>query len=196
MKFLFDLGGVFFDWNPKYYYKTIFYSKNELNFFLTHVCNNAWNIEQDRGRPISKAVAELVLKFPKYSNEIRLYYSNHRNMIKRVFQNSVNILSLLKKKKISCYVLSNWSAETFNGMLDDYPFLKKFDGIIISGEEKMIKPQKKIFQLAINRFQLIPSQTVFIDDNIDNIKASLKLGFKTIYLTDPNKIQKEIIKFL
>ena len=64
MKYLFDLGGVFFDWNPEYFYKNIFKSKNELNYFLRHVCNNEWNIKQDAGRLIAKAVDELVYKFP------------------------------------------------------------------------------------------------------------------------------------
>ena len=194
MKFLFDLGGVFFDWNPEYFYKDIFKSKNELNYFLSDVCNNKWNIKQDAGRPITKAIKELVSKFPKYKNEIELYYSNHRNMIGGVFENSIRVLESLKNKNVLCYVLSNWSAETFIGMVDDYPFLKKFDGIVLSGEEEIIKPDKRIYQIAIDRYDLIPSETVFIDDNLDNINTAIKLGFNTIHLIDTNEIKKEINK--
>ena len=177
MKYLFDLGGVFFDWNPEYFYKNIFKSKNELNYFLSNVCNNEWNIKQDAGRPISKAVDELVYKFPKYQNEIKLYYSNHRNMIGSVFKDSIEVLETLKEKNINCYALSNWSAETWIGMLDDYPFLKKFDGIVISGQEKVMKPDEEIYQIAIDRYELIPNESIFIDDNLNNIKAAKKLGF-------------------
>ena len=94
------------------------------------------------------------------------------------------------------YVLSNWSAETFIGMENDYPFLNQFDGLVISGEEKMVKPQKEIFQLAIDRFNLIPNETVFIDDRLENISASIDFGFQTIHLKHPNEIEKEINKFL
>jgi len=196
MKFLFDLGGVFFDWNPEYFYKNIFSSKEELNFFLTNVCNNNWNIKQDAGRTIKEAVEELVKKYPHYENEIKLYYSNHRKMIRKVYQDSINTLLMLKDKNFSCFVLSNWSAETFMGMTDDYDFLRKFDGIIISGEEKMIKPNQEIYQLAVDRFKLIPNESVFIDDKLENINTAKNLGFKTIHLVDPSIIEKEINKYL
>ena len=195
MKFLFDLGGVFFDWNPEYFYKDIFKSKNELNFFLSNICNNEWNIKQDAGRPITYAVKELVSKFPKYQNEIELYYSNHRNMIGGLFEDSKEVLDSLKQKNIKCYALSNWSAETFVGMPDDFPFLKKFDGIVLSGEEKVTKPDERIYQIAIDRYDLTPSDTVFIDDNLDNINAAVKLGFNTIHLIDPYQIKNQINKY-
>ena len=196
MKFLFDLGGVFFDWNPKYFFKDVFETKEELNFFLNNVCNNEWNIKQDAGRSIAEAEDELIMKFPKYANKIKLYYSSHRKMIKHVYQDSVSILQNLKEKKISCYVLSNWSAETFEGMTDDYPFLKKFDGIILSGQEKIIKPLEGIFLIAIDRYKLIPSETIFIDDKLENIQTAIRLGFKTIHLVDPYQIKSEIYKYL
>ena len=196
MKFLFDLGGVFFDWNPEHVFSDIFESKEELSFFLNNVCNDEWNIKQDAGRPITEAEDELIIKFPKYENEIKLYYSNHRQMIGVVYQDSVNILYDLKKKNIPCYVLSNWSAETFEGMTDEYPFLKKFDGIMISGKEKLIKPHESIYRLAMERYNLVPVKTVFIDDKLDNIKTAIKLKFKTIHLADPYQIQKEIYKYL
>ena len=196
MKFLFDLGGVFFDWNPRYFFKHVFKSKEELNFFLKNVCNNEWNIKQDCGRPIADAIDELIFKFPKYNKQIKLYYSNHRKMIRQVFQESVDTLLTLKQKKIPCYVLSNWSAETFVGMVEEYPFLNNFDDIMISGEEKLIKPNKKIFQRAIDKFNLTTSETIFIDDNLDNINTSIKLGFKAIHLVNSFQIRKEVNKYL
>jgi len=196
MKFLFDLGGVFFDWNPKYFFNKIFDSDKELNFFLNEICNDDWNKQQDCGRLISDAVEELVKKFPKYISQIELYYPNHRKMIKGVFNESVRVLNKLKSQNFYCYVLSNWSAETFIGMENDYPFLNQFDGLVISGEEKMVKPQKEIYQLAIDRFNLIPNETVFIDDRLENISASIDFGFQTIHLKHPNEIEKEINKFL
>ncbi len=196
MKFLFDLGGIFFDWNPKHYYQSYFSSKDEMDFFLTNVCNDEWNAQQDRGRLIKDAEYELIKKFPQHSKEIKMYYANHRNMIKKTFQDSIELLLDLKSKNILCYVLSNWSAETFVGMKDDYPFLNKFDAFLLSGEVKLIKPEIAIYELAISRFNLIPEETVFVDDKKENIEAAKKLNFITVHLTDPNKIKIALEEYL
>jgi 2-haloacid dehalogenase len=132
MKFLFDLGGVFFDWDPNHFYNNIFENIEERDFFLTEVCNDKWNFQQDAGRSIAEAESELIPKFPHYEKEIKMYYKNHRKMIRGTFDLSIKVLKKLKKEHYECFVLSNWSAETFAGMTDDYPFLKLFDGLLIS----------------------------------------------------------------
>ena len=196
MKFLFDLGGIFFDWDPKFFYKSVFDSEYELNFFLDEVCNNEWNLLHDSGLSIADGENEYISKYPKYKDQIRMFFPNHRKMIRGTFQSSIDQLISLKSKNFLCYVLSNWSAESFIGMKDNYPFLNKFDGMIISGEHKMTKPNKNIYELAIKKFNLIPEETVFIDDKIENIEAAELIGFKTIHLTNPLKIKEEIIKFI
>ena len=185
MKFLFDLGGIFFDWAPKYFYQSIFSTKKEMDYFLTNICNNEWNIKQDKGRLIKEAEIELINQFPNYTKEIKMYYANHRKMIKRTFQSSIDMLFELKSRKYLCYVLSNWSAETFIGMEEAYPFLKKFDDMLISGNVKLIKPDKKIYQLAINKFNLDPSINgpllcaMGIDIKSKKIKKEGPVGYNT-----------------
>ena len=196
MKFLFDLGGVFFDWDPKHFFKNLFLSSEELDYFLTNVCNNEWNVQQDAGRTIKEAEEEIIPKFPQYEQQIKMYYANHSKMIKRVFFDSIEILDKLKKNNYFCYVLSNWSAETFIGMTEDYPFLKQFDGLLISGQDNLIKPDPAIYKLAIQRFDLIPAKTVFVDDKLENIDTAKKLNFNTIHLTNPETIKVNINKFL
>ena len=200
MKFLFDLGGVFFDWDPNYFFKKIFSDSSEKAYFFEKICNDEWNIKQDAGRSFQEAENELIPKFPKYEKQIKMYYNNHRSMIKGTFKESIAVLNHLKVKNYECYVLSNWSAETFNGpyktMIEDYPFLKKFDGLLISGEEKLIKPDPAIYKLAIKKFKLIPNDTLFIDDKLSNIEAAQNLNFKTLHLVDPKTIYEEIEKYL
>jgi len=196
IKFLFDLGGVFFDWDPEYFYKKIINDKNKRYFFLNTICNNDWNLKQDAGRKIHDAETDLISTYPEYEKEIKMFYKNHRNMIQKVYLKSVEILKYLKDNKHECYVLSNWSSETFVGMKKDYPFLNLFDDLIISGKEKLVKPNPNIYQLAINRFNLKPKETIFIDDKIENILAAKNFGFRTIHLTDPELIDLEIKKFL
>ena len=117
-------------------------------------------------------------------------------MIRGTFNTSIQVLDKLKKQNYECYVLSNWSAETFIGMTDDYPFLQSFNGLLISGEDNMMTPDTEIYELAIARFNLIPQDTVFIDDKLETIEAAKKLKLKTLHLVDPTKIETEIDKFL
>mgnify|MGYP001213589247 CR=1 FL=1 len=196
MKFLFDLGGVFFDWDPNHYFINVFIDSKEREYFLNNICNDEWNIKQDAGRSFKDAEFELISKFPKYKKQIEMYYINHRNMIKGTFKESISVLNYLKKNNYECFVLSNWSAETFKGMIDDYPFLKSFDGLLISGEDKLIKPDLAIYQLAIKRFNLDPKECVFIDDKLENIEAAKYLGFHVIHLTNPKTIEVDIKKYL
>ena len=198
IKFLFDLGNVFFDWDPRHYYKDVFSNTNEMEYFLSEICNDKWNIQQDAGRSIEEAEKELIPLFPEYEDKIKLYYKNHSKMIKGVFETSIELLEELKKQNYLCYVLSNWSAETFLNTKEKFSFLDFFDGLIISGEEKLIKPDPIIFRLTCKRFNLIPKYTVFIDDRIENIDAASRLDFQTIHLTNPDEIKllvkKELIR--
>ena len=196
MKFLFDLGGVFFDWDPNHFYKDVFQNKKDKDYFLKYICNDDWNAKQDKGRLIKDGENELIVKHPHYEKEIKMYYKNHRKMFRGIFKKSIEVLSLLKQKKYNCYVLSNWSWETFENLENEYTFLNLFDGLLISGKEKLIKPDEKIYLLAIKRFNLNAHETVFIDDKIENIEAAKNLGFKTIHLDNPELITKKINQFI
>ena len=101
IKFLFDLGNVFFDWDPRHFYKDVFSNINEMEYFLSEICNDKWNIQQDAGRTIEEAEKDLIPLFPKYQDKIKLYYKNHGKMIKGVFETSIELLEELKKQNYS-----------------------------------------------------------------------------------------------
>ena len=189
-KFLFDLGNVFFDWNPERILKPIFNDDERMKFFINNISFPLLDTRCDAGVTIEVAVNDAVKKYPGFEKEIKLYYPNHGNMVGGFFQKTVDIFYKVKNLNYSCYVLSNWSAETYEGMEETYPFLKDFDGKIISGRDFLIKPDPAIYELAISRFNLVPQETLFIDDRLDNIEAAQKLNFQTIHLTDPSLIQE------
>ena len=195
-KFLFDLGNVFFDWNPERVLKPIFNDDERMNFFIKNISFPLLDTRCDAGITIEVAVNDAVKKFPDFEKEIKLYYPNHGNMVGGFFQKTVDIFYKVKNLNYPCYVLSNWSAETYEGMEDQYPFLKEFDGKIISGRDFLIKPDPAIYELAISRFDLVPQETLFIDDRLDNIQAAQNLNFQTIHLTDPSIIQDLIEPYL
>ena len=195
-KFLFDLGNVFFDWNPERILKPIFNDDERMNFFINNISFPLLDTRCDAGITIEVAVNDAVKKFPDFEKEIKLYYPNHGNMVGGFFQKTVDIFYKVKNLNYPCYILSNWSAETYEGMEETYPFLKDFDGKIISGRDFLIKPDPAIYELAISRFDLVPQETLFIDDRLDNIEAAQKLNFQTIHLTDPSLIQELIEPFI
>ena len=195
-KFLFDLGNVFFDWNPERILKPIFKDDERMNFFINNISFPLLDTRCDAGVTIEVAVNDAIKKFPEFEKEIKLYYPNHGNMVGGFFQKTVDVFYKIKELNYPCFVLSNWSAETYEGMEETYPFLKDFDGKIISGRDFLIKPDPAIYKLAISRFDLIPEETLFIDDRFDNIEAAQKLNFQTIHLTDPSLIQELIEPYI
>ena len=195
-KFLFDLGNVFFDWNPERILKPIFNNDERMNFFINNISFPLLDTRCDAGITIEVAVNDAIKKFPEFEKEIKLYYPNHGNMVGGFFQKTVDVFYKIKELNYPCFVLSNWSAETYEGMEEKYPFLKDFDGKIISGRDFLIKPDPAIYELAISRFDLIPQETLFIDDRLDNIEAAQNLNFQTIHLTDPSLIQDLIDPYI
>ena len=195
-KFLFDLGNVFFDWNPERILKPIFNDDERMNFFINNISFPLLDTRCDAGITIEVAVNDAIKKFPEFEKEIKFYYPNHGNMVGGFFQKTVDVFYKIKELNYPCFVLSNWSAETYEGMEETYPFLKDFDGKIISGRDFLIKPDPAIYELAISRFNLIPEETLFIDDRLDNIEAAQNLNFQTIHLTDPSLIQDLIDPYI
>ena len=195
-KFLFDLGNVFFDWNPERILKPIFNDDERMNFFINNISFPLLDTRCDAGITIEVAVNDAIKKFPEFEKEIKFYYPNHGNMVGGFFQKTVDVFYKIKELNYPCFVLSNWSAETYEGMEEKYPFLKDFDGKIISGRDFLIKPDPAIYELAISRFNLIPEETLFIDDRLNNIEAAQNLNFQTIHLTNPSLIQDLIDPYI
>lgn len=190
---IFDLGGVLIDWNPEYLYKKIFSSENDMQHFLGTVCTPEWNEEQDAGRPLAEGTALLIEKYPHHEKEIRAFYDRWEEMLGGVIEGTVEILYQLKRENsLRLYALTNWSAETIPIALDQYEFFQWFDGIVVSGIEKMRKPSREFYQLILDRYHLSPPATLFIDDNLRNIAGAQAAGLQTLHFTSPDQLKRDI----
>lgn len=190
---IFDLGGVLIDWNPDYVFKTLFENKEELDWFYKNVCTPAWNEEQDAGRNLQEATEELVTRFPEHELNIRAFYDRWEEMLGGPISGTVDILQKLKnQEQIKLYALTNWSAETFPVALDRYEFLHWFDGRLVSGEEKTRKPFADIYERLIQKFDITPSSSVYIDDNERNLAPAKALGMHTIRFISPGQLKMEL----
>lgn len=190
---IFDLGGVLIDWNPRYVYRTIFKTEDEIDWFFENVCTSDWNEEQDAGRLLSEATEELVTKHPQWEMEIRAYYGRWDEMLGGAIPESVEIFRKLKQnKELKFYALTNWSAETFPVALERFEFLQWFDGIVVSGVEKSRKPFPEFYQKLLDKFKVNPEQAILIDDNLRNVKAGEALGINGIHFINPEQMQDEL----
>lgn len=187
---VFDLGGVLIDWNPRYLYKKIFSTDTEMEWFLTNVCTSQWNTQQDAGRSFEEGVELLSKKYPEYAFAINFYYTRWEEMLGGAIEGTVDILRELKGRHRHLYALSNWSAETFPIAKQKYDFLKWFDGIVVSGEEKLVKPDPQIYSRLLTRYNLRAPNCILIDDNQANISKAADLGFETILFTNPEDLRR------
>lgn len=192
---IFDFGGVVMDWNPRYYFKEYFNDDERMEYFLKNVAEDEWNAEQDRGRSLSEGTEIQVAKFPEWEKELRAYYDNWTAMLKSDIPENVEVLRRLEHSDYELFGLTNWSAETFPYALDNYDFFKIFKGrIVVSGTEKLIKPDPKIWHVLLDRYHIKAEESVFIDDNPANIEVAKKLGFITIHLAPGISLAAELEK--
>jgi 2-haloacid dehalogenase len=189
---IFDLGGVLIDWSPRYVFDEHYFdSPGTSDYFINTICTLDWNEQQDAGYPIAKAVEEKVTAFPEWEKAIRDYYKRWPEMLKGPIQDTVEIFRELKKNALlKHYALTNWSGELFPLALQRYDFLDWFDGIVVSGDEKMRKPSPEIYRLLLDRYGLESREVLFIDDNLRNIKAAEALGIKCIHFQSPEQLKK------
>lgn len=192
---IFDLGGVLVDWEPRRLFRKIFDDEEEMEYFLNNICTPDWNVQQDRGRLLSDATQMLVEKYPKYTSQIEAFYGRWEEMLGGQIQPTVDILEELHKAKTHrIYALTNWSAETFPVAIREYDFLNLFEGILVSGDEKMIKPERAIYDLMCTRYDINPATAVFIDDSLKNIKGCEDYGMKGIHFQSGEQLRKELEK--
>lgn len=190
---IFDLGGVLIDWNPDYVFDKLFEDKEKKKFFFDNICTPDWNEEQDAGREIKLATETLVAQHPEWKEYIEAFYGQWTDMLGGPIDGTVEIFRQLKEKKnLKFYALTNWSAELFPIALERYNFLHWFDGRVVSGEEKMRKPSPEFYHVLLQRYGLQPHETLFIDDNLRNIKAAEELGINCIHFESPEQLKEEL----
>ena len=189
---VFDFGQVLIEWNPRALYRQLFANGQEMEYFLSTVCPSEWNMQMDGGKPFEQGCAERIQLFPQYAEQIKAYYTRWGEMMGGAIEGSVQILRELKQRKYPVYALSNWSTETFPLAQKRFDFLELFDGIVISGVEKCVKPDPEIYQILLDRYHLQAQACIFTDDKPANIEGAKALGFDTILFTSPEALRAEL----
>ena len=191
---IFDLGGVLVDWDPRYLYRQLFDDPDEMESFLAEITTAEWNAHQDAGRPWVEAVELLVAEHPQRRELIEAFHRRWPEMLAGEIPGTVSVLAGLRAAGVRLIALSNWSAETFPFARERFDFLAWFEGIVISGDVGVNKPDRRIFDHLAERFGIEPAAALFIDDSSANVDAATALGFGAIQFTDATALRRELVR--
>lgn len=193
---IFDLGGVLVDWNPRYFYRSVFNDDAKMEDFLKVCCNTPWILKMDEGMTAKENIALAQKQHSQYAKEIALYDEGWYSMFGPFYEDTIEILKELKANGHKLYALTNWSAEKFSWARKNFPFIPLFEGIVVSGEEKVIKPSPRIYQILLDRYNLKAEDCVFIDDNPNNAEAAENLGMTGIHFVGAKALRESLNKIL
>lgn len=191
---VFDFGGVLVDWNPHYLYDSYFGSREQATWFLENICLYSWNLQMDGGKPFAEGVAELTALHPEWAEAIGVYHTRWAEMIGGEIEGTAELISRLKTEGYGVYGLTNWSMETYPLIRDRYDVFSLFDGVVVSGEEHLLKPQREIYECLLERYGLQADELVFIDDNADNVAGAEAVGMKALRFESVEQVERDLIK--
>jgi 2-haloacid dehalogenase len=190
---VFDIGNVLLHWNPRLIYQSIFQTEAEIDDFLTRVLPPEWNLEQDRGRSWKDAEAEKIALFPEHEAAIRAFRARWRESVPHAIDGTVEILARLKQAGVPLYAITNFASDTFAEAQGMYLFLSNtFIDIVVSADEKLLKPDLAIYRVLLDRQGLSAEDCVFIDDSPKNVDAAHALGFHARLFTTPEVFGRDL----
>lgn len=189
---LFDLGRVLLDWSPRYYYGRFFRDEATLARFLAEVVAPEWILEMDAGKPIDRAIAERQRRFPEHAGLIARWKEGWPEMLRGEIPGTVAIVQGLRARGRRLYALTNFSTETFPIAQARCPSLALFEDTVVSGEVGLVKPDPRVYALAIERCRLDPTRTVFVDDHLANVEAARAHGLHALQFTTPERLREAL----
>lgn len=190
---VFDIGNVLIKWNPEYLYRSLIPNDEDRRQFLESVCTMEWNIEQDLGRTWDEAVRTLCAEQPDKTELIKAYSDRWHEMVPGEVPGTRSILERLQSRNTPLYAITNFSSEKFTEAQDRFPFLKTaFIDTVVSAEERLVKPDRRIYEVLFARNGLEPADCLFIDDSKANVEAARSLGMTAHHFTNAKSLEKEL----
>ena len=190
---IFDLGNVLIGWDPRRLYRQLIEDEAQMDWFLREVCNSEWNEQQDAGRPWTEATALLRGRFPEHAELIDAYHLRWEETLVGAMEDSVALLAELRARGVRLLALTNWSQQTFPIARQRFAFLQWFEGIVVSGEERLIKPDPRIYQRLLERYAVDPSTALYIDDSARNVAAAESLGMHGWWFRGADGLREQLI---
>lgn len=190
---VFDVGHVLYDWDPRFLYAKLIPDADRLDWFLSNVVTRQWHFQHDAGRPSAETTAELIAEHPAERALIEAYAPRWLETIPGPVPGSLALVQRLAARGVPLYAITNFSHEFWQRFRPTAPVFDLFADIIVSGTEKLVKPDPAIFTLAQRRFGLGPAQALFIDDNAANVAAARQSGWLAHHFTNAAALETDLV---
>ena len=190
---VFDLGGVLVRWDPALLFAELLDPGEDVDAFLDEIGFAEWNHAQDAGKPWAVAVAEHSAKHPHRAEAIAAYPERFPVSVPGTMDETVAVVDDLRDSGVRLLALTNWSGELFPLVRDRLTFLDDFEGVVVSGDEGLAKPDPALFQVLVERHDVVPEETVYVDDAQRNVDAAAALGFKAHLFTDADTLRTYLV---
>ena len=174
---VFDIGGVLYGWDLRALYAKLIDDPARLDWFLSHIVTPEWHFQHDEGRTAAETTAELIAAYPDERDLIEAYIPRWMDSITGPVPGMIELVDELAARDMPLYAITNFSHEFWPRLRETAPVFDHFRDILVSGEERLIKPDPAIFALGIRRFGIDPAVTLFIDDRLDNVEAARAQGY-------------------
>ncbi|MGK2740669.1 HAD family hydrolase [Tepidicaulis sp. LMO-SS28] len=189
---VFDIGKVLVDWDPRHLYRKVFEREAEMERFLSEVCTMEWNIAHDAGVPFEENAARLKARHPDHHALIDMYSARYMEMCPNAVPGSAEIVQDLKARGVPVHGLTNMPASIYPAMRGAFPAVAALEVTVVSGEEKLLKPQPEIYEVLIERAGLPVERTLYIDDSLRNVEAAEKLGMRGHHFKHADGLRAEL----
>lgn len=191
---IFDLGRVLLQWEPEELARELFLQNRNFDYDVWTITQDPAWLQFDMGLLRSQDLIELYKdKFPKETLEIFMARVPH---ILTPQPEGLRLFEAAKKRGLKRYILSNMSHDFYDHLIKSYPFLGEFDGSVYSCHYNLAKPDTELFKTILEKFQLVPSETLFIDDMDYNVEAAQSLGIKGLIFTKRDATYKEFLDII
>ncbi|CAN5513380.1 HAD family phosphatase [soil metagenome] len=193
---IFDVGKVLYQWEPRFLYERLIDDARALNAFLRDIVTKEWHFQHDQGRPFAETSAELSAQFPEHSDLIAAWGPRFNETIPGPVDGMPEIVSELDAAGVPLFAITNFSGEFWGPFrARESAMFDRFRHVVVSGDEKLVKPDAAIYRLALDRFGLAAEDSVFVDDNADNVAAAEACGIHGILFTDAPAFRAELVRF-
>ena len=190
---VFDVGRVIVQWDLRHLFAQLIDDEEELDWFCANVVTEEWHFQHDAGRPLSEMVPERKALFPDHADLIDAYVARFLDTIPGPVSGTAKLIERLASNDTSLFAITNFGSEFWQQFYPTEPILQHLRDIVVSGDEKLTKPDPAIFQLAAARFGHAPEVMLFIDDNAANIQSAAELGWQTHHFTDAAALEADLL---
>lgn len=189
---IFDVGQVLVQWHPAHLYSKLLPDQAAIEAFLDEIGFQEWNLALDCGGRWDHAVTELSARFPHHKALIEAAHHRWHEMAPGALDGSVAILEALAQKGVPLYAITNFSAEKFIETRARFEFFHHFRDIVVSGDERLLKPDPAIYRLCLERNNLEAGRSVFIDDSPKNVTGAAAMGIDAILFETPDQLAQDL----